>query len=120
MAGQHRFRARLFPMIASTMLIFQAIAAEVPVAHAADPSAAPSASSEPEPSTLPDAGAGAAAAAATSEAIVGYRATGYRFKVVGRGAEAGFEATGFDDTVAGWTDGSAAFGSGGGVRSNPR
>lgn len=49
--------------------------------------------------------------AAVSYTVVPYKAAGYRYKIVAPGAEAGFEAPGYDDST--FSDGAANFGGGG-------
>jgi hypothetical protein len=44
------------------------------------------------------------------ETVVPYLDTGYKYKVVGRGADSGFEAPSFDDSTSDWKTGDAGFG----------
>lgn len=101
-------------VVAAAVLVFQAMAVDLPTVQAADPSSAPASSSSADPSAIPGIRAAepAATVAAVGDSIVGYRATGYRYLPnVARDAGAGFEAFGFDDS--GWAPATAAFGSGG-------
>lgn len=77
-----------------------------PVA-ATDPSPTASPSAEPEQPNE-----GLTLQAVDGEVIVPYASAGYRYKVVGHGADAGFEAVNFDDTSAGFGDADAPFGTG--------
>jgi Domain of unknown function (DUF6531) len=96
----------------SSIVVVQALGQQPAFVRAACPQASPAASASPGPSASTGPGAGPVINSPTSNTIVGYQSSGYRYRVVSRGGGSGLEASSYDDSC--WGTGSAAFGSGGG------